>query len=40
MFDNEINLNIVFKEKTMFSTIQKGYLFKCWPYIKKVTFLI
>ena len=24
----------------MFSTIQKGYLFKFWPYIERVTFLI
>ena len=24
----------------MFSTIQKGYLFKFWPYIDSVTFLI
>ena len=24
----------------MFSTFQKGYLFKFWPYIERVTFLI
>ena len=24
----------------MFSTIQKGSLFKFWPYIERVTFLI
>ena len=24
----------------MFSTIQKGYLLKFWPYIERVTFLI
>ena len=38
MFANEINLNTK-PLTTIFSTIEKGYLFKVWSYIEKVTFL-
>ena len=38
MFTNDINLNTK-PLNTIFSTVEKGYLFKVWPYIEKVTFL-
>ena len=31
MFTNEINLNTK-PLNTIFSTVEKGYLFKVWPY--------